>query len=85
MLRQEWCFTKEIAELLFELVSGWSETKSVIITSNLEFSTWNKVFVDSRLTAALVDRLIHHAHIIRFTGENHRSEKALSKRSKLDI
>jgi len=74
-------FSKDGAELLFELVSGWYETKSVIITSNLEFSAWNKVFVDSRLTAALVDRLIHHAHIVRFTGESYRLKNALSKRS----
>ncbi len=54
-------FTKEGAELLFQLISDWYETKSVIITSNLEFSQWNKVFIDARLTAAFVDRLIHHA------------------------
>ena len=71
-------FTKEGAELLFEFVSDWYETKSVIITSNLEFSAWSKVFVDARLTAALVDRLIHHAHIIRFTGESYRLKNALS-------
>ena len=71
-------FSREGAELLFQLVSDWYETKSIIITSNLEFSAWSKVFVDSRLTAALVDRLIHHAHIIRFTGECYRLKNALS-------
>lgn len=72
-------FTKEGAELLFQLISDWYETKSVIITSNLEFSQWNKVFIDARLTAALVDRLIHHAHILSFTGESFRLKNALSK------
>lgn len=72
-------FTKEGAELLFQLISDWYETKSVIITSNLEFSQWNKVFIDPRLTAALVDRLIHHAHILSFTGESFRLKNALSK------
>ena len=72
-------FTKEGAELLFQLISAWYETKSVIITSNLEFSQWNKVFIDARLTAALVDRLIHHAHILSFTGESFRLKNALSK------
>ncbi|HBK5700289.1 IS21-like element helper ATPase IstB [Enterococcus faecium] len=72
-------FTKEGAELLFQLISDWYETKSVIVTSNLEFSQWNKVFVDARLTAALVDRLIHHAHILSFTGESFRLKNALSK------
>lgn len=72
-------FTKEGSELLFQLISEWCETKSVIITSNLEFSSWNKVFIDPRLTAALVDRLIHHAHILSFTGESYRLKNALSK------
>lgn len=72
-------FTKEGAELLFQLISDWYETKSVIITSNLEFSQWNKVFIDTRLTAALVDRLVHHAHILSFTGESYRLKHALSK------
>lgn len=72
-------FTKEGAELLFQLISDWYETKSIIITSNLEFSQWSKVFIDTRLTAALVDRLIHHAHILSFTGESFRLKNALSK------
>ena len=72
-------FTKEGAELLFQLISDGYETKSIIITSNLEFSQWNKVFIDTRLTAALVDRLIHHAHILSFTGESFRLKNALSR------
>ena len=40
---------------------------------------WNKIFIDARLTAALVDRLIHHAHILSFTGESFRLKNALSK------
>jgi DNA replication protein DnaC len=64
---------------LFQLISDWYENKSIIITSNLEFSQWNKVFIDPRLTAALVDRLIHHAHILSFTGESFRLKNSLSK------
>jgi DNA replication protein DnaC len=71
-------FSKEGSELLFQLISDWYETKSLIITSNLEFSQWNRIFTDSRLTAALVDRLIHHAHILTFTGESYRLSNALS-------
>jgi len=71
--------TKEGAELLFQLISDWYEQKSIIITSNLEFSQWNRVFMDPRLTAALVDRLIHHAHIISFKGESFRLKNSLSK------
>lgn len=74
-------FTKDGSELLFQLISDWYETKSGIITSNLEFSQWNRVFVDPRLTAALVDRLIHHAHILSFTVESYRLKNALSNQS----
>jgi DNA replication protein DnaC len=72
-------FSKEGAELLFQLISECYEQKSLILTSNLEFSQWNRIFTDSRLTAALVDRLIHHAHIISFQGESFRLANALSK------
>ena len=48
--------------------------------SNLEFSQWNEVFIDARLTATLVDRVIHHAHILSFTGDSYRVKHALSNR-----
>ncbi|TQS74711.1 AAA family ATPase [Ornithinibacillus gellani] len=71
-------FNKEGAELLFLLISDWYEQRSLAITSNLEFSQWNRIFVDARLTAALVDRVIHHAHILSFTGDSYRVRHALS-------
>jgi DNA replication protein DnaC len=73
-------FSKEGAEFLFQLISEFYEQKSLIITSNLEFSQWNRIFTDSRLTTALVDRLIHHAHILSFHGESYWLANALSKR-----
>ena len=66
------------SQLLFQLISDWYENKSLIITSNLEFSQWSKVFIDPRLTSALVDRLIHHAHLVTFSGESYRLRHALS-------
>src|SRR5699024_3053199 len=72
-------FNTEGAELFFQLISAWYEQKSIIITSNLEFSQWNRIFSDSRLTAALVDRVIHHAHILNFTGDSFRITHALSR------
>ncbi|WP_079480828.1 IS21-like element helper ATPase IstB [Halobacillus salinus] len=74
-------FSKEGAELLFQLITDWYEQKSIIITSNLEFSQWNRIFVDSRLTAALVDRVIHHAHILTFSGDSYRVSHALSRQN----
>ncbi|HHY18810.1 MAG TPA: ATP-binding protein, partial [Firmicutes bacterium] len=48
------------------------------VTSNLQFGEWNTVFGDNRLTSAIIDRLIHHAHIMTFTGESYRLRNALS-------
>lgn len=69
---------KEAAELLFQVISDCYERKSLIITSNLEFSQWNTVFGDSRLTAALIDRLIHHSHILVFSGESYRLTQSIA-------
>lgn len=66
------------AQLLFHVVSHFYESRSVIVTSNLEFGQWGTIFGDNRLTAALVDRLVHHAHILAFTGESYRLKHALS-------
>lgn len=71
-------FQKEGAELLFHMIADCYEQKSVIVTSNLEFGQWNRVFGDNRLTGALVDRLVHHAHILAFKGESYRLKHALS-------
>lgn len=71
-------FHQDGAELLFHVVSECYERRSVIVTSNLEFGQWNSVFGDARLTAALVDRLVHHAHVLAFTGDSYRLRNALS-------
>lgn len=70
---------KDAAELLFQVISDCYERKSLIITSNLEFSQWNTVFGDNRLTAALIDRLIHHSHIVIFSGESYRLKQSMMR------
>lgn len=70
---------KETAELLFQVISDCYERRSLIITSNLEFSQWNTVFGDNRLTAALIDRLIHHSHIVIFSGESYRLTQSINR------
>ena len=70
---------KDAAELLFQVISECYERKSLIITSNLEFSQWNTVFGDNRLTAALIDRLIHHSHIVIFSGESYRLTQSMNR------
>lgn len=67
------------SELLFNVVADCYERQSVIVTTNLEFGQWSSVFGDTKLTSALVDRLVHHAHIISFTGESNRLAEALKR------
>ena len=72
-------FHKDAAELLFQVISDCYERRSLIITSNLEFSQWNTIFGDDRLTAALIDRLIHHPHILIFSGQSFRLKQSMSR------
>ena len=65
-------FTAQGAQLLFTLCSELYERVALIITTNLKFADWVQVFGDERLTAALLDRLTHHAHIIELIGESYR-------------
>ncbi len=58
------------------------EQKSLIITSNLEFSQWNTVFGNDKLTAAMIDRLVHHSHILVFSGPGHRLEESMRRQKK---
>ena len=61
---------KEGAELLFQVISMCYENKSLVITTNLQFGQWNHVFGDPILTEAVIDRLIHHSHLLLFNGES---------------
>lgn len=65
-------FDKERGEILFNLLSSRSQTKSLIITSNLTLDKWDEVFKDKVLTAAIIDRLANKAHLIDMTGESYR-------------
>ena len=60
------------AELLFQLLATRYEAASTIITSNLGFSDWVKVFHDRTLTAAILDRITHHAMILNMNGKSFR-------------
>jgi DNA replication protein DnaC len=70
------------SKLLFQVISECYERKSVIITTNLEFAQWNDIFADTKITAALLDRLIHHSHLLDFTSrDSRRLLDALSSRA----
>ncbi len=60
------------AQLLFEVISECYERKSVIINTNIEFSRWVNVFYDEQMTGAIIDRLLHHCHLLLFPGQSNR-------------
>jgi len=65
-------FDKEGAEMLFSHLSLRAGRKSTVITTNLSFDRWSEIFGDPVLTAAMVDRLTHKAHVINMNGMSYR-------------
>ncbi len=63
-------------EVLFTFLAERYERKSVLISSNLVFSQWDRLFQDPMTTAAAIDRLVHHALILEMTGPRFRTEQA---------
>ena len=72
-------FSKPGAELLFQVLAERHEQKSTIITSNLAFPNWTDVFEDATLTAALLDRITHHCHILEFNWTSIRLQESQQK------
>lgn len=68
--------SRDEMEVLFTFLAERYERKSVLITSNLVFSDWIRIFKDPMTTAAAIDRLIHHAVIVEMTGVSYRDEVA---------
>lgn len=67
---------REEMEVLFTFLSARYERRSVMITSNLVFSQWEKIFKDPMTTACAIDRLVHHATILELTGPSFREQAA---------
>lgn len=76
-------FTPSGAQALFTFCSELYERLALIVTTNLKFADWVQVFGDERLTAALLDRLTHHAHIIELVGESFRFRQRMLAEQKV--
>jgi DNA replication protein DnaC len=63
----------EEAEVLFTLIAQRYERRSVMITSNLVFSEWERIFKEPMATAAAIDRLVHHSTILEFNAPSYRT------------
>lgn len=82
LIIDEWGYVpvdRQGAQLLFRIVSDSYERRSLVLTTNLEFSKWGSIFTDDQMAAAMIDRLAHHGHIILFEGESYRMKNALMR------
>lgn len=72
---------REEMEVLFTLLAHRYEHRSVLLSSNLAFSQWEKIFKDPMTTAAAIDRLVHHSVIVEMNLPSYRMEAAQKKKS----
>lgn len=71
--------SREEMEVLFTFLADRYESSSLMITSNLPFSKWEKIFKDPMTTAAAIDRLVHHSVILELNVDSYRMEQAKKK------
>jgi len=71
-------------EVLFAFLGERYERRSVLISSNLVFSRWDRIFKDPMTTAAAIDRVVHHATILELTGPSYRTQAAKHRAGKAD-
>jgi DNA replication protein DnaC len=64
------------AQLLFEVISECYERNTLIINTNIEFSRWVNVFYDEQMTGAILDRVLHHCHLLLFPGQSNRMRES---------
>lgn len=84
LICDEWGYVpldREGSQLLFQVIAECYEQRSVILTTNLEFSKWVNIFYDEQMTAAMIDRLVHHSHLLVFDGQSHRIRHSLMQTS----
>jgi DNA replication protein DnaC len=82
LILDEWGYIpidRDGSQFLFRVVSDSYESKSLVLTTNLEFSKWGAVFTDDQMAAAMIDRLAHHGHLLLFEGRSYRMEHALMR------
>ena len=74
--------SREEMEVLFTFLSERYERRSLMITSNLLFSDWDKIFKDPMTTAAAIDRLVHHSTILELNNDSYRTKQAKARLTK---
>ncbi len=70
---------RDDSNLFFQLISMRYEKRSTIITTNKTLSKWTEIFGDPVITNAILDRLLHHSHIVNIVGPSYRTKDILSR------
>lgn len=73
-------FDKQGADLLFGFITRVYERRSLVVTTNLPFAKWSEVFLDATAAAAVIDRIVHHATVLKTEGDSYRLRTATRKR-----
>jgi DNA replication protein DnaC len=73
-------FDKAAATWLFQLICQRYERRSTIITSNKPFADWGTIFADVTLAGAMLDRILHHSHVLNLKGESYRLRSRVSEK-----
>lgn len=82
LILDEWGYVpidREDSQLLYRVIDDCYEHPSMILTTNLEFSKWGNIYTDSQMTAAMIDRIVHHGYLLIFEGRSYRVEHALMR------
>jgi DNA replication protein DnaC len=69
-------FDRQGADLLFGFITKVYERRSLVVTTNLPFAKWSEVFLDATAAAAVIDRIVHHAAVLKLEGESYRLRAA---------
>lgn len=71
---------KEDSNLFFQLINMRYEKKSTILTTNMNFNEWKSIFYDAVVANAIMDRILHHAHVVPISGKSYRLKDHLSQK-----
>jgi len=66
-------------KILFQIIDKRYEQKSIIVTTNVQFSDWGDLFEDPTIASAILDRLLHHSHVITIVGDSYRTKDLIKK------
>ena len=78
--------TQEQTEVFFAIISNRYERSSIILTSNYPLSLWDTIFSSKAMTGVIVDRLLHHGHVVKIRGRSYRlKDKILQDQTKSDL